>query len=261
MPPSPARAHILVMADTPRISPSPSSSERYSEQEMALILKRAAELQEGADGRAVQRTLAEIQEIANEVGIDAAFVSEAVAELRRPQVHVGWLGAPTRFHDERSIPGALTPAEIGELLDQARGELGLHGEVHQVFDGVEWRARSALGMSILTLGPRAGRTRIALTTERLDQAVAIAAGSVGIGLLAALGGVAIAINVTDNALLASGIVAASAIAGTVVSARALWHGVAERWRRRTRSIVGALADRAAQLNRPAEAAPPGLDAP
>lgn len=215
---------------------------------MALILKRAAELQEGADGAGVQRTLGDIRAIAAEVGIDEPFVEEAVAELERPRPRVGWLGAPTRFHEEQNVPRNLTPGQIGELLDQARAELGLHGEVHQVFDGVEWRARSALGASILTVGPRASGTRIALTTERLDQAVAVAMGSVGIGLLSALGGVAIAINITDNALLASAIVAASAIAGTVVSARALWYGVAERWKRRTRSIVASLAERAAELS-------------
>jgi hypothetical protein len=242
LPPRAIRVHIFVVPTTP------PDSRRYSDQEMALILKRAAELQEGADGVGVQRTLADIRAIAVEVGIDAPFVEEAVAELERPRPRVGWLGAPTRFHEERSVPGNLTPSEIGELLDQARSALGLHGEVHQVFDGVEWRARSALGASILTLGPRATGTRIALTTERLDQAVAIGMGSVGIGLLSALGGVAIAINVTDNAVLASAIVAASAIAGTVVSARALWYGVAERWRRRTRSIVAALAERAAELS-------------
>ena len=226
-------------------------SDNYSEKEMALILKRAAELQEGPDGPGIQRSLAEIQEIAAEAGIEPAFVAEAAAELERPLPRVGWLGAPTRFHEERSVPGALSPNEIGELLDRARAELGLHGEVHQVFDGVEWRARSALGAAILTLGPRAGGTRIALTTERIDQAVAIAAGSVAIGLLSALGGVAIAINVTDNAVVASAIVAGSAIAGTVVSARALWYGVAERWRRKTKSVVAVLADRAAQLTKTA----------
>jgi len=215
---------------------------------MALILKRAAELQEGADGRGVERSLSEIQEIAAEVGIDSTFIAEAVAELRRPEPRVGWLGAPTRFHDERSVPRPLSSSEIGELLDLARAQLGLHGEVRQVLDGVEWRARSALSMCILTVVPRAGGARIALTTERLDQAILIGMGSVGIGLLAALGGVAIAINVTDNALLASAIVAASAIAGTVISARALWHGVADRWRTKTRTIVGALAERAAQFS-------------
>jgi hypothetical protein len=223
-------------------------SPRFSEQEMALILKRAAELQEGSDGRGTTRTLAEINEIAAEVGIDRSFVAEAVAELERPTARPGWLGAPTRFHAEQSVPSKLNSGEISELLDQARAELGLHGEVHQVFDGVEWRGRTGLGMSILTLGPRGSGTRIALTTERLDQAIAIGLGSGVIGLLAALGGVAIAINVTDNALLASAMVAASAIGGTVVSARVLWHTIAERWRQRTKSVVNALAERAVQLS-------------
>jgi hypothetical protein len=241
----PSRAKVphipFVMADSP-------NSSRYSEQEMALILKRAAELQEGSDGRGTTRTLTEINEIAAEVGIGASFVAEAVAELQRPTARRGWLGAPTRFHAEQSVPSKLGSTEISELLDQARAELGLHGEVHQVFDGVEWRGRSGLGIAILTLGPRGAGTRIALTTERTDQAVAIGAGSVAIGLLAALGGVAIAINVTDNALVASAIVAASAIGGTVVSARVLWHTIAERWQRRTLSVVNALAERAVQLS-------------
>ena len=92
-------------------------------------------------------------------------------------------------------------------------------------------------------------------TRRVSILV-IAIGSVVIGLLAALGGVSIAINVTDNAWIASAIVAASAIAGTLVSARALWYGVAERWRRRTRSIVSALADRAVLLSSSASTVAP-----
>jgi hypothetical protein len=234
------------------------SDARFSEQEMALILKRAAELQEGADGRGVQRSLAEINEIATEVGIGPEFVAEAVAELQRPRPRAGWLGAPTRFHEEKSVARRLTPEEISELLDQARAELGLHGEVHQVFDGVEWRARSALGASILTMGPRGDGTRIALTTERLDQAVVIGFGSVGIGFLTALGGVAIAMNVTDSALVASAIVAGSGLAGAIVSARVLWLGVAERWRKRTQSIVAGLVERAAELSKKEIKADPSL---
>ena len=85
--------------------------------------------------------------------------------------------------------------------------------------------------------------------ERLD---------LGIGLLAALGGVAIAINVTNDALVESAIVAASALGGTVVSARVLWHGVAERWRRRTQSIVSGLVERATQLSNKDDKADPSL---
>lgn len=214
---------------------------RFTDQEMALILKRAAELQERADGRGATRSLGEIAEIAAEVGIDRAFVDEAVAEMNQPIVGTGWLGAPTRFHEERTISGRVSPDEIGELLDRARAELGLHGEVHQVFDGVEWRARAPLGGVLLSIGPRGPNTRIALTTQRDDQAGLVVAASLGIGGLCALGGVAIAMNVTDSALVASAIVAASGLFGTLASVRAMWRSVASRWRERTRSIVAELA--------------------
>jgi hypothetical protein len=223
------------------------TDQHFTDQEMALILKRAAELQEHADGRGATRSLGEVAEIAAEVGIDRAFVDEAIAELRQPLVRTSWLGAPTRFHEERTIPGLLTPDEIRDLLDRVRSELDLHGEVHQVFDGVEWRARAALGATILTIGPRGRNTRIALTTERADQAGLVIAASLGVGGLCALGGVVIAMNVADNAFVASAIVAASGLFGTLASVRAMWRGVAARWRHRTHTIVADLAERVTTL--------------
>ena len=44
------------------------------------------------------------------------------------------------------------------------------------------------------------------------------------------------------------IVGVLSLVGFVVSARALWHSVADRWRTKTRSIVGALAERATQFS-------------
>src|SRR5690348_872615 len=221
--------------------------QRFTEQEMALILKRAAELQEHADGRGVTRSLGEIAEIAAEVGIDRTFVDEAIAELRQPLVRASWLGAPTRFHEERTIPGTLTPDEIRGLLDRARSEIGLHGVVQQVFDGIEWRTRSPLGATVLTIGPRGQNTRIALTTERADQAAVIIASSLAVGGLCAVGGVAIAMNVTDNALVASAIVAATGLFGTMASVRAMWRGIAARWRARTRAIVAGLVEHVSRV--------------
>ena len=225
----------------------PSSTPRYSEQEMALILKRAAELQEGADGRGEEVSLGDIQAIAAEAGISPAYVTEAAAELQHPGPRVGWLGAPIRFHEERTVPGALSSTAAGELIDRARTELSLHGEVTQVLDSVEWRGQSALGWTFVTLAPRAGGTRIAVTASRTDQAVLVGVAGFGIGILSALGGVAVALSIADNAIVASAIIAGSGIAGTIVSARLLWRGVAARWRRRTRQIVDTLAERAAQL--------------
>lgn len=223
--------------------------QHFTDQEMALILKRAAELQEHADGRGATRSLGEIAEIAQEVGIDRAFIDEAVAEMQKPLIRTGWLGASTRFHEERTIPGTASPDEIRAVLDRARSELGLHGQVQQVFDGVEWRARSPLGASVLTIGPRGQNTRIALTTERADQAALVVATSVVIGGLCALGGVAIAMNATDNAFAASTIVAASGLVGTIASMRAMWRGIAIHWRQRTRSLVADFTERMSALRR------------
>ena len=224
---------------------------------MALILKRAAELQEGADGRSAHLSLAEIKAIAAEAGISPAFVTEAAAELQQPTPRVGWLGAPTRFHEERITAGALSASDAAELVDCVRKELGLHGEVAQVLDTVEWRGQSPLGWTFLTLMPRAGGTRIAVTAARGDQAVLVGAGSVGIGILSALWGVWVALAVADSPLAASLIIAGSGVAGTVASARLLWRGVAARWQRRTKQIADALAERAAQLmSRGDSASPP-----
>jgi hypothetical protein len=225
------------------------ADQRYTDQEMALILKRAAELQERADGRGASRSLGEIAEIAAEVGIDRAYVDEAVAELREPLVRTGWLGAPTRFHEERTVAGVLPPDVIGSMIDRVRSELGLVGEVKLVFDGVEWRARAALGVTLLTIGPRGPNTRIALTTERADQAGLVIAASLGIGGLCALGGVAIAMNVTESPLLASAIVATAGLFGMLASMRAMWRGVASRWRERTKLVVADLAERVAALRK------------
>jgi hypothetical protein len=223
------------------------ADQRFTDQEMALILKRAAELQERSDGHGASRSLGEISEIAAEVGIDRKFVDEAVAEMKQPIVRTGWLGAPTRFQDERTIPGTATPDEIRLLLDRARADLGLHGEVKQVFDGIEWRARSPLGAAVLTIGPRGANTRIALTTERADQAGLVVVASCVVGGLCALGGVVIAMNVADNALVASTIVAASGLFGTLASMRIMWRGIASHWRQRTRALVSDLTDRISTL--------------
>jgi hypothetical protein len=224
-----------------------SSTPRYSEREMALILKRAAELQEGAEGESTPVSLNQIQEIAAEAGIGPAYVSEAAAELERPMPQVGWLGAPTRFHDERKLDATLSRTAVGELVDAARSALGLHGEVQEVLDTVEWRARSPLGLTIVTVSPREGKTRIAVTIARGDHAALVTLGSVGIGILGALGGVVLAINGTDSALVASGIIAGSGVVATLLSARLMWASVARRWRRTAKHVVELLAERARQL--------------
>jgi hypothetical protein len=224
----------------------PPALPRYTEPEMALILKRAAELQEGA-GSGSELSLAEIQEIAAEAGISPTYVAQAAAELRRPSRRSGWLGGVTRFHHERTVEGQLAPNGLGELVDVVRAEVGLHGEVSTVLGSLEWRGRDSMGVTFVTMGPRTGGTRIAVTAARNDQALVVGIGSAFIGAAAAVVGLVTGIQLADSALITSGIVAASFIGGTAISARLLWRGVAARWRERARAIGDAVAERAADI--------------
>ena len=91
---------------------------RYSEKEIALALRRAAELQAqaelgtGAQGGASRE---EIERIGKEVGIDPQHVAQALAELGQIQVDLdhrtqsAWLGAPPEYTVERIVPAQLTP--------------------------------------------------------------------------------------------------------------------------------------------------------
>src|SRR5262245_7953708 len=103
--------------------------ERYSEREMALILKRAADL----DGRDAEKSiarysLADIQEIAAGAGIDAATVSAAAAELRRPAQTNWLLGGPTRFRAELRAPVSVSSTAFGELVETIRIQTSLQGD-------------------------------------------------------------------------------------------------------------------------------------
>src|SRR4026207_245156 len=75
----------------------------YTDEELAVILNRAAELQDGGARASGGRfTLAEIQEIAAGAGIAASHVATVAASVRedRERNTRGFLGAPWRFRSD-----------------------------------------------------------------------------------------------------------------------------------------------------------------
>ena len=102
---------------------------RYSEEEFALILSKASEIQRSSGGQAEGLgpgglTLEEIQSIATEAGIDAEAVTRAASILGalEPEEKAGLarliFGGPSTFHLDCEIPGRLQPEEIGRILEQ-----------------------------------------------------------------------------------------------------------------------------------------------
>jgi hypothetical protein len=125
---------------------------------MALILRRAGDLQaQREDGR---HTLADIQEIARQVGIDPALVTHAAAGLPRKPAPESTTALVRTV--EASLPERVTPEDIGRILDAVRRASGAQGAASQVLDTVEWRwgsDRELIDLRV-TITPGGNRTNV-----------------------------------------------------------------------------------------------------
>ena len=219
------------------------SERRYTEEELALILNRAAERQEGVQPSVPRYTLAEIQEIAAGAGISPEHVTSVAATIRdaRAQRRGGVLGAPQSFRFEETIEGEVADDVVGELLDIARRELGVQGTVSEALGSVEWKGRDAFGTTFVSITRRGGRTIVGVMSARTDAAAATATVG-GLGVLAAsiAAGVALAsvVGIAGPIAAAAGIAAGGG--GAWASTRVVWQRVARRWVSRTNALGSAL---------------------
>ena len=214
------------------------AGERYTEQQLVEILRRASERQEGlvtdADGRF---SLEEIKQIASEVGIEPAHVATAAAEVTAgPPPRSGPLGAPTVFRFERWVDGELSRSTIGELIDIARRRTGLQGTVSEALDTIEWRGRGNMDATMVSVGPRQGRTKITIMLTRVDAATVTATTTVlgGIGAAGAIGGSLVPVAAQWGPLATAAAVFVSlgwAGAGTWLATRAIWRRLARKYPR------------------------------
>ena len=219
----------------PSASVTHNTGERYTEQQLVEILRRAAERQEGLtsepDGRF---SLAEIQQIASEVGIAPSHVASAAAEVLDPApVPVsGVLGAPTVFRFERWLDGELPTSAIGELLDIARREVGIHGQVNEVLDTVEWRGRTGLGLTFVSIARRNRRTKIVVYIARTEAAGIVVSSSIlgGVMAWAVIGGALVVPAAGPLAIAAAAAVSLGwAGGGTWLAMRGIWRRSARSW--------------------------------
>ncbi len=144
----------------------------YSDQESALILKRAAELQ-ARQGRAL--SLDELQAAATEAGIDATLVRQAAGELARVSppspppapARGGFLGAPLRNTHERVVEGELDPSAWEEVSSEIRRHLGSVGNLESVGRELVWANDHGRKLRVSVV-PRRGRSLIRVE-ERLGE--------------------------------------------------------------------------------------------
>lgn len=210
----------------------PEKERRYSDKELALILKLATDL-DGVTDAGSGHTLAEIQSIAAEAGIDPDLVVRAAASLASESGRgtTAFLGAPTTYRFQRHVEGELPESELGEIVRAIRRLTGEEGEVTQVLDALEWRHERFEGaVTHIAISRRRGRTMIEVTRRFANNAG---------WLYAAAASVVAGTEIQAALALELGVL--SGLWGSAyVGARALWKRIARRGRRDTQELAESL---------------------
>lgn len=222
---------------------------RFNDEEVALILRRALEEDQGrGDGL----TLGQLKEIAGEVGIDPVRVESAALAVRaqrlQARVSGGGVGVSTRYEVE--LPGEVDAEDREDLLRLIRGAMGRQGVVTDEGGGVHWRARDFFGGRYFTIRSKDGRTRVEALGNFRDGAFSTG----GMGATGGLAVTAVVIKATVGGIGGLGLLGPAALAvGAAVPGYLLYR----RWfAREDRALRSAVSEIAAHIGRSDEALPP-----
>jgi hypothetical protein len=208
--------------------------QKYTDQQMALILKRAAEMQ--AAGDESSHSLESIQEIARQVGIDPRLVAEAATSLDAPRANRSLFGAPSAFRVARRLSGSAVPIDHAAVLGTIRDHLPFAGEARNVGDGIEWHSGPADNKTVVAISPTANgpMLRIDARQHGTKAMLYLAAGTVGV----TVGAASVALLSVPAVAVAVGV---GTFAASFAGARAIWNRHAKRQSKRFRALSDALA--------------------
>ena len=203
---------------------------RYSDDELALLLRRAVEMEADSErpsasavraSRAGGFTLDEVQGIAAEAGIDPRLVRAAAASIDWAPLSgwARWVGGPAHLRQVFEVPKPLTEGAQPRVLAGIRRATAHHGVVMSEPGALVWRSVGQPTQLDTTLEPGAESTRVTVTADRSGAAALTVFGSFAAWLVAA--------GVTGAVLEPVGGVGAvmilgPAIAGGALTARSIW---------------------------------------
>lgn len=144
---------------------------RFTDKEVAVVLKRAAELEEKrqADLPGKGLTLSQLHDIAREVGLSPDMVNSAIADMRRnTRVDVrSLLGAAPMNKVVRAVPAALDRDGMQRLVHLIEDRLSATGTVTEALGAVRWTS-TADGHHFNST------TQVALTPSGRDTQIQVA---------------------------------------------------------------------------------------
>lgn len=246
------------------MSDLPTRPRRYDEKEVSRLLERASELQRSQPAVADPSglTLAELEEIALEAGLDPEYLRRAAHELDRPEVAGGGVGAslagaPTRVLLERTLPVEVSPAVFDQLVPIIQIAADAPGQASQVGRSLTWHSQNPSNPRTLQIlvSIQDGHTAI-----RIDERYGGWAGALFGGVMGGVGGgVGIGVGGTLGGFLGSTALAIGFPAAVLAGSYALCRSIYRRFVTRRIERLQELMDRMeAELLSAADASPPPL---
>lgn len=240
---------------TPPTPLPPSRSERrFDDREVGLIIHRAAELQQTEVARtdSAGMSLAELEQVAREAGLDPALVRRAAREIDEPPPPPAprLTGAPMRIVLERSFDGELHDDFYEGLVAEIRRSLDDQGQVSVLGRTLNWNP-SNVGVGrharprhlLVTVAVRGGQT-----TLRIEESFGRLAGRLFGGLMGGVGvgsgtglGMGIGIGALHSAAAATGIIGGVVLA-SYAGARGVFTLVVNRRRRQLEMLRDRLSE-------------------
>jgi len=164
--------------------PGPAPSETgYDEKQVAELLQRAAALDQKRKLARPSLTLAEVEAIAKEAGLDPELVRRAASELATQDRSGGWLGAPVTKTVERIIDGELGTDDHEALAAAIREALGAGSgfpvQIATLGRSLTVTTFSTAGLVDIQITPKDGTTRIRITVNSRQLAGGVFGGIIG----------------------------------------------------------------------------------
>jgi len=219
---------------------------RYNEKEVSRLLKRAAELQrsERSVPSPAGLTLAELEEIAGEAGLDIASLRRAAAEIDAAGTSgtsglgLRIAGAPMRVLLERTLPFEAPEVAFEELVPIIQLGTDSPGQLSQVGRTLSWSSQSQATPGALTVlvSVRKGETFIRIE-ERFANLAGGLFGGIGGGLGGGIGigaGGAIAAALGGGAFFA---IIPAVVGGVFLGVRTIFRSVVNNRKRKLEALM------------------------
>lgn len=216
----------------------------YGDEEIGRILKRATELQHREPkGGPSGITLAELEEIAAEAGIDPGHLRRAAMELETlpddPTVWARLAGEELDLLREITLPGELDQAGFERVVTAIQAASREHGQPSLLGRTLTWRAESSskTRATQIVVSSRDGETTIRVEEDLTQMASGLFGGvTIGGGIGIGMGvGLPIGLEVLGGSILFATAAPVASVAMGFMASRALYRTIA---RRRRRSVDG-----------------------